>query len=288
VLKNIIPIVKTDRFIVEIVISQKCNYECDYCPLNIPGLAHTPLDIDKIMSFSRPGREWGVYIYGGEPTIHPDLFKLLERLGPDRNVLIQSNLSAGKHLLSKITKNHPNVMFAVSYHYKYANFRKFLNKTKMLQESGNLKEIVVMWLSDQDKKISSIYNIFKSIYPDQTWMTPTLPGKYSLLDWRSKPEVHKFLEKYPPSISSFRHEVLVDGVKKTVLEAYADNDDLNIKGINCLISNHRVSYDGDHNVWRTCTADVLYGEISTGICHRSFGCAADLGYEKYHDSDINS
>ena len=285
-LKNIIPITNASRYIVEINISQKCNYACDYCPLNVPGIQYTPLDIDKIMAFSH-STGWDVYIYGGEPLLHPDLFKLLDRLA-DKEVTIQTNLSAGIRLLSKIIKNYPNVKFALSYHYKYANFRKFLTKTKMINDAGKLLEIVFMWLSEYDDKIYSMYNICRSLYPGKSWLTPTLPNKHSPIGWITKDEFHKFLAKYPASISTFRHWILVDGIKKTILESYADNDDLNIKGVKCLINKSRISYDGDYNIWRNCAADLVYREISTGTCHRSYGCAADLGYEKHHDSNFDS
>lgn len=284
-LKSLIPITKSDKFVVEIYISHKCNYDCDYCPLHVNGIKFNEIDFKKLLSFSHP-EGYDVYIYGGEPLIHPQLFDLLNHLGKERKIVLQTNLSAKPEIILRILEEHNNVVFSLSYHYKYADFKKFLTNTKLISNANKLHEVSVMWISDHDDKIYKVYKIFKSLYNDRTWLQPTLPNKDSLDEWILKTEIHLFLRKYLPSITNFRHELLIDGKKKTMLEAYADNDDLNICGIRCYINKHRITYDGHTNEWRYCTADVVYREVSSETCHRTFGCAADLGYEKHFENTL--
>ena len=285
-LRSIIPIVNDDTFVLEISISQQCNFDCKYCTSHIVGAKATPLDFDKILSFKRKG-DYQIYIYGGEPLIHPQIYELLDRLGNERKIRIQTNNSVGKKVYDKIISKHPNVVFALSYHQEYAKFGKFLRNAKFLNDVDRLAEISVMWFSKQDVEISRVYNIMKSMFDNRVVMTPLLPGsKYSIIEWIQKTEIHAFLAKYSPYITGFHHELLINGVKKTAIEAYADNDDLHIYGMRCMIKDRRITYDGHANEWRTCASDVIYGETTGEVCHRHFGCAGDLGYEKHFDSHV--
>ncbi|RKY38905.1 MAG: anaerobic ribonucleoside-triphosphate reductase activating protein [Candidatus Omnitrophota bacterium] len=68
-----------------IIFTQGCNYRCVYChnpELVHPSLFLPPIPEEEIFTFleRRRGRLEAVEITGGEPTLQPDLLKVLERI----------------------------------------------------------------------------------------------------------------------------------------------------------------------------------------------------------------
>lgn len=69
--------------------SNKCNFTCPHCYTKSGAgeFGTTTLSIEDVKRLADEADELGVYeidIQGGEPLLNPDLFKILEALGPDR------------------------------------------------------------------------------------------------------------------------------------------------------------------------------------------------------------
>lgn len=235
------------------------------------------LDIEKIVSYSndKVGNNWDVYIYGGEPLIHPQLFDLLDRLKDKPRVVIQTNLSAGINYIKRIANAYPNVVFFASYHYTYSDFTKFVKKVKAIIELGKFGEIAVMWVSKFDKEIVSQFNLMKKLFKNvKVHLTPVFPGKTDAIGWVQKSEINRFLEKYSPYITTFDEEVDIDNIRMTSLEAYRKNIDLYFYGTTCYLDRDwRISYNGTLNEWTKCSADLAYGTVNhSDKCIHQFGC----------------
>jgi organic radical activating enzyme len=263
-----------NKFTLEIYLTEKCSYACRYCQLHTPKVQFTPLDFDKL--FSRDYSDADVYIYGGEPLIHPELNELLSRLKGD--ITIQSNLSISERRIEELLDNH-DVYISPSFHYEEADVNEFLSKMALIHQRGRLREASVMWISDHDAKIYIIYKMFKERFGD-VWLDPTLPWTKDLRDWQDKVELKKFADKYPADITkNFGQKIIVDGVEKTVLQSYVDNDDLSVCGMTCRVGDYRICYDGHLNEWRGCTSDIIFRNNSEGVCKNTV-CLLDLRYDK--------
>lgn len=69
--------------------SNKCNFQCPHCYTRSGAgeFGETKLTIDDIKRLADEADELGVYeidIQGGEPLLNPQLFEILDAIGPDR------------------------------------------------------------------------------------------------------------------------------------------------------------------------------------------------------------
>jgi len=282
-LKKLTPLFKPQRFTLEIYLTEKCSFACKYCQLHTPGVKFTDIDFDKLFAFDYSGED--VYIFGGEPMIHPQLDELLDRLSG--NIVIQSNLSISTRRLRDILDKYNNVSISPSFHYEECDRTLFLENLKLINSYGKLGETAIMWLSEFDKEIFILYKILKDKY-NNVWLEPTLPWTKDMQDWQDKVELKEYAKRYSADMSrDFGLRVNIDGVEKTLLQAYIDNDDLGVCGMTCKVGEHRICYDAHLNEWRGCTSDIIFRNNSEGVCKNPV-CLLDLGYEKYHSSNINT
>lgn len=280
-MRRLIPQFKPQNFTLEIYLTEKCSYSCKYCQLYTPGVKFTDIDFDKLFAYDYSGEE--VYIYGGEPLLHPQLFELLDRLSG--KIYIQTNLSLSKRRLEEVLQY--NVLISPSFHYDEASMSAFSEKLDMINKAGKLGDVSVMWQSEFDKEIHLRYKMFNIQYSN-VWLEPTLPWTKYLKDWEDKVELKRYAKKYDPKLSkNFGLKVNIDGVEKTLLQAYIDNDDLSVKGMHCKVRDHRICYDAHLNEWRGCTSDIVFRNTSEGVCKNDV-CLLDLGYEKYVNNNLNT
>lgn len=280
-MKKITQIYKPKKFTLEIYLTSVCNFNCEYCKLHDIDAKFNKIDFDKLLSIDN--ENFDIYIFGGEPLIHPEIEQLISKL--KGNIIIQTNLSISEEKLINLMKY--NITINPSFHFKMANKNNFLNNMNILDSYNKLGDTSIMWISEYDKEISMFYKILKMKFKN-VYLEPTLPWTFDRQDWIDKIELHKFSEKYSYDLSKgFSKTILVDGVEKTLLQSYLDNDDLFVKGINCSIKDYRLSYDAHLNKWRGCTADIIFKHNSEGICKNDF-CLLDLAYEKYHYCNINT
>lgn len=102
-----------------IQISTKCNHECLFCSNESGKLKQPALDDikERITELKTLGTN-DLFITGGEPTIHPDLFVILDfaKTVGFKEITIQSNCTnLTKQFLERIEK-YGNVKFNVSFH----------------------------------------------------------------------------------------------------------------------------------------------------------------------------
>lgn len=282
-MKKLTPLFNPQRFTLEIYLTEKCSFACKYCQLHTPGVKFTEIDFDKLFAYDYSGED--VYIFGGEPLIHPQLEELLDRLSG--NIRIQSNISVSTRRIEELLKKYNNVFISPSYHYEECDRNLFFKNISLINSYNRLGETAIMWLSEYDRQIYIIYKILREQYPN-VWLEPTLPWTKERSDWEEKTELKEFNKKYDAKLSrDFGLKISVDGVEKTLLQSYIDNDDLNVCGMTCKVRDHRICYDAHLNEWRGCTSDIVFRNSSEGVCKNPV-CLLDLGYEKYHSSNINT
>jgi sulfatase maturation enzyme AslB (radical SAM superfamily) len=139
-------------------ITSKCNYNCYYCTdlhCNSNSIVLFNLDklADLILTLIEKGKILHVFIYGGEPTLHPQLFDIVDLFGElmqGKGILeIQSNYSNSKNYLetlSRIGCSYPVFKLSGSYH-AHVSFKDFLEKTFIARKYNCLGMITFMYNS---------------------------------------------------------------------------------------------------------------------------------------------
>jgi MoaA/NifB/PqqE/SkfB family radical SAM enzyme len=123
------------------LINNKCNYRCMYCLNNFeepPGF--------KILSPEDWFSVWhGIYqkygtvsmqITGGEPTIYPNFFEILDKIGRMHYIDLQTNMSWDAQEFIKKVSTHSISRIGGSFHAEFAEFGSFLAKAVMLKNAG--------------------------------------------------------------------------------------------------------------------------------------------------------
>jgi organic radical activating enzyme len=165
-IKSIRGINSLDHFSIEIQSTTRCNYKCHYCTdlrinenynviFNKENVKNLLLSIKKIFN-----KKIHIFIYGGEPTLYPDLLNLInsitEVLENEDVIYIASNLSISEKRLIEFSNNIKHkkyVKFSVSYHStECKDLKKLINKCLYLKQNNLLLDINVMYNS----KINSL------------------------------------------------------------------------------------------------------------------------------------
>lgn len=294
-INNIVPVNALHKLTLEIFVTDKCNYDCRYCNLHTPKVKFNSIDFEKLEAFFASDHKLDlVYIYGGEPTIHPEFFKLLEIIPKNLPISLQTNLSASVKKIEKILNSRDNIEICVSYHHDFVKFSPFLKKLKLINDYKKMGAVSIMWQDRYDKEIYAVYKKVKMVFGDTVQLEPILSySTDNLLMWLLQYDFNQFRKKYPhEETRSFGDLIIVDGERMSMLDAYINHVDLGVFGITCLKHKNRLLYNAHTNEWNHCASELAFRNPSydykTKTCIRDWGCAAELIYEKHRNSNINS
>lgn len=128
------------------LINNKCNYRCSYCLNSFaepPGFKIlTPEEWFSVWKniYDRYGTV-SIQITGGEPTVYPDFFQIIQLISKMHNIDLQTNLFfEPEELIEKVSADHLSRIGA-SFHPELCRFEIFLEKIVKLRDSGYKIEI---------------------------------------------------------------------------------------------------------------------------------------------------
>ena len=199
-MKKLVPLSKPERFTFEIYITEKCSYDCKYCHIHTPKIKFNKIDFNLLFSKNiDPSAD--VYIYGGEPLIHPELHEVIRRLEEigHSNIIIQSNLSSSPARIEKVLE-FKSVSINPSYHHEEADFMDFIQKVQLISDKDRLNHVAVMWIKEYDKHIYLLYKMLNSKF-EGVHLEPTLPWTQDHVEWEDKNELIAFDSKYNASLT---------------------------------------------------------------------------------------
>lgn len=123
------------------LINNKCNYHCMYCLNNFeepPGFRALAPD-DWFLIWQEIYDKYGtvsIQVTGGEPTIYPNCFEILDNIGRMHYIDLQTNLSWDpQEFIAKVATGSVS-RIGGSFHPQYTEFGPFLEKIIMLKEAG--------------------------------------------------------------------------------------------------------------------------------------------------------
>jgi len=123
------------------LINNKCNYHCMYCLNNFeepPGFKVLTPD-DWFLIWQDIYQKYGtvsMQVTGGEPTIYPHCFEILDNIGRMHYIDLQTNLSWDpQEFIAKVSTGSVS-RIGGSFHPQYTEFGPFLEKMVRLKEAG--------------------------------------------------------------------------------------------------------------------------------------------------------
>jgi len=130
----------------EVKVADGCNYRCSYC---LNGFEEPPGF--KILTPSEWLSIWediynnygtvSMQVTGGEPTLYPDFFEIIENISKMHNIELQTNLFWDpRELIERVPSEHIS-RIGGSFHPEYTKFEIFLEKIIALRDAGFKVEI---------------------------------------------------------------------------------------------------------------------------------------------------
>lgn len=167
---------------IEIRLTQRCNFNCHYCTdLHNNNVEHIPFDFEGFDDLLSRIDDPHVFIYGGEPTTHPDCKALTDFL-LDRGIdtTLQSNAS-NRRILKTID---PRIKMNYSYHSSIMSLSRFMRNIS----GTNINEIAFM-ADGPDAE----YLLLKRLYKDKVQYCPVINS--DLDDYSDNEELKKIVSK---------------------------------------------------------------------------------------------
>lgn len=132
---------------VRVYFTLECNLRCSYCVND----CHGPIDKEFHRS-DIPGEKWiealnkigrDIIITGGEPSLYPDLIKVINGIDPKLKIKMYSNLMWSRRFIDQY-KNElkRDIELYVSYHSQSKAPEKFIETVLELKNSGSFNGVI--------------------------------------------------------------------------------------------------------------------------------------------------
>ncbi len=150
-------------------VTGSCNYKCDYCDVYRDEQIQEweiKKNIIDYLNYLGSKKQLKILLYGGEPTIDPDLPKIVECL--NSYIRVFTNLSKGLHYWEELTDIRKDMTISASYHIHKCQPDVFLEKINYLVEKSEVNKVRVKIMGDSryiDESIR-LYSFYKGLYND--------------------------------------------------------------------------------------------------------------------------
>lgn len=121
-----------------------CNFRCEYCffpYFNVENPVVGKLSPTEIVeAFDRTGRQWHVYMAGGEPMLYPDFIELVALLKPKHPIYVSTNLF-NKYTRAFAEKITPENIISINAslhigHHTASTLQKFIDNYHLYKNKG--------------------------------------------------------------------------------------------------------------------------------------------------------
>lgn len=241
-----------------------CNYNCSYCAVKTEmrdewSKEDSPSPYKLVLSrLERFDGQFNIELFGGEPTLHPNIDEILLRLKtmPNRkNVDIITNLSRPIAYFEKLNSLAiPNLTVDASLHCDYYT-PKFLEKINQINQMENIKITVTVNMVNDRKHWPMIFNVINQL---KEWdVVCSLHFLYDMPFWQANYD-QEFYDTFVPlqqeMTNIFKYKFgFSDGsvAELSPLEIY-EHKYGEFKGFECTANFYDIDYAGTFK--NTCTS----------------------------------
>lgn len=153
---------------IEIRLNEKCNYNCPYCEDLHRDTPFVLLDFDNLERVFKQFEDTWFFIYGGEPTLHPEIIELVNLCKKYSNQIIIQTNGSNPSVIKDLINEYSNIIVNYSYHPSSTTLGNFMK----VIEKDNLGEIAVM---DMPRKNIKTYSRLKLLHGEKVQYYPILP-----------------------------------------------------------------------------------------------------------------
>jgi len=155
------------------VLNQRCNFTCEYCFYTKEYLAKENPNVGKYSpehiakQFDNTGKNWYIYINGGEPFLYPKFIDLCEHLTQKHYVSINSNISTS-NCIDFAERINPDKVYSIeaSLHIQEReqrnNLKRYIKNFLKFQENGFPIQVVYVTYPDLFDRIESDIEMLKN------------------------------------------------------------------------------------------------------------------------------
>lgn len=242
-------------------ITNWCNYKCSYCTV----LNNITNDFTKdannrnynfvISRLKLIDKPWSICLTGGETTLHPKLFDILDKLIeiPLLNkVWVFTNLSRSIDFYRKLTQFKSNkIVLYASYHPEYYN-DNFVEKCKMLHKEMNFT--IHLSLSDNPLTWDMTESVIEELRSNNIECRPNLLSPTQNWTPNYNDEFYKRFYSYLESEDEEVNNIQVEFADKKIFMRDYDMTIQNVNnfyGYTCYPGSYQIDITG--NIRNTCT-----------------------------------
>lgn len=230
-----------DKFIIKIKLTNSCSFNCDYCCFHYKDKFITLETIWTLLKEINDLKLCNILfvIYGGEPTLHPKFYDIIDILRNYGAITILTNMSV---FLDFKRLKDCSLMFTL--HTKYLSNKNVSENLKQIKGLPKVKYDLVLLMSKNNyKDIKRLYYIFKMVYN-------TSIG-YVFQDIDKIPD--EFLNLFNDNVIKVTHDNIVEILS---YQKMIKNNYTNFYGCKCDSGMKMFILNSDGSVYR-CESDFL-------------------------------
>jgi organic radical activating enzyme len=236
-----------------------CNYACTYCSVaermretysKEESHSQYKLVLERL---SRIDSMFDMDIYGGEPTLHPNINEILENLVNNpfcRNIEIKTNLSRSVIFYNSLFE-HPKISISASYHFDHHN-QQFIDKCIELKEHNFSCHISMPDQLKHWQQVLDMIQVFEEhgvkYDANLLFSTPSYTVNYTDEFYK------KFSHALKPTGPKYRYQLKNSVEEFSVYEIKQQKLD-NFKNYKCKALMYEINIDG--TIENMCTGEVL-------------------------------
>ena len=142
-------------------LSYRCNFNCPYC-WNMKKNEVTSLEIiSKVINFLKylnQFKDINIILYGGEPTIIPDILDIIKKLKNLYNITLITNTTFNQNFINELNSFNFNKVICCSYH-EQLSANKYIDTVKQLvsNKKNNIEcRVMIAYHNSNSKNILSL------------------------------------------------------------------------------------------------------------------------------------
>lgn len=265
-----------------------CNYKCSYCPVltqihsNFSQPDHAKdhrITLARLRNIETP---FQVCMSGGEPTLHPEIFDILQELESIPmcdDVAVFTNLSRPVKFYEQMNElKLGKTTMSASYHVEYANDDKFLERAVAISGMEHMKVQIHVSMTDDSTKWDQIKLFMDKSLALGIKCRPTL--LLSNNNWQAN-YTDEFFEIFMPYFEQEEEHfktipcTFKDDTEGTMKDYEIELKDWNrFKGWNCTPVVYQITIEGD--IRNSCTQKAMPLLLSNKNIIRQEICPNDI------------
>lgn len=261
-------------------ISNKCNYDCWYCPKHLhSGTSGWP-DFQKTLDFfnflSQKNEYVHISLVGGEPTLWPELGRFLEKIPENVFADIVTNGSRTIAWWEKI-KSHLNrhrVIF--SFHSNTAKENHILSIVNLLKSFDITCYVFILLDPSHEKRLTEFAKILKENEINYTFkaILPNYDG--SVIDYTENQkniiENEKFISEKTKSFIRPNDIIVNEKIVTTPTKLVIDKSN-NFFGFSCMAGSKRISINYNQEIFAGACGALKLGTLDNyKILNKAITC----------------